>query len=312
MGTGKRLQILLSTYNGERYLREQLDSFVAQTMFEQVSVLVRDDGSTDGTVKILREYQDRYGFEVILGENLGVTESMWTLLHNSDASCDYFAFSDQDDVWLPHKLELACSTLEKQDVVLPLLFASKSRIVDETLQYLGSSVEVRRDVCYYNAMVQNVTPGHTQVFNRVIRDSLLGKGQENIHVIDWWLYLVASGTGKVLFADEETVLHRQHGNNAVGYETNVFKKILNRLRSVRAKKGNAISLQLSAFYDRYADQMPSEYRAETEAYFANMDSISGRLRYVTSCRAFRQERVENWVFKVLYILGKYKNPKVSN
>lgn len=309
METDKRVQILISTYNGEKYLREQLNSFLNQTLFERVSVLIRDDGSTDSTVQILCEYQKKYGFKVILGENVGITESMWILLRHSDPAYDYFAFSDQDDVWLPRKLEISCSLLDNQDQLLPLLFASGSRIVDKSLNYLGSSIKIKRGVSYYNAMVQNVAPGHTQVFNRAMRSSLLSKGQDNIHVIDWWLYLVASGTGRVLFCEEATVLHRQHGENVIGYETNAIKKTVHRLKSARLKKGNAISVQLRAFYNRYQDQMPPEYKLETENYFKNLDAFYDRLHYILTCHAYRQEKTENLAFKILYLFGKYKIDK---
>lgn len=306
METDKKIQVLLSTYNGARYLPEQLDSITQQTIFNQVSVLIRDDGSSDTTADILHEYSERFGFEVIYGDRLGVTESMWELLRRSDNTSDYFAFCDQDDVWLPHKLEAACKALDGRETNIPLLYASKSRIVDEALNYLGSSTGVRRGVSYYNAMVQNVTPGHTQVFNRALRDSLMEKGSDGIHVIDWWLYLVASGIGKVIFNEEETVLHRQHGKNAVGFETTVIKKILRRMRFVRSGKGNAISLQIKAFYRRYADLIPEEYRAETESYLSNLNSFFNRFRYISSCRVYRQERIEDFIFKCLYLLGKYK------
>lgn len=305
MGIDKRVQILLSTYNGERYLREQLDSIVAQTVFGQLSVLIRDDGSKDSTRDILREYQKLYGFALIYGENVGITQSMWVLLQHSDPAYDYFSLSDQDDVWLPNKLEQACMALSQAESELPVLFASRSRIVDERLQQLGHSTAVHRGVSFYNAMVQNVTPGHTQVFNRTMRASLLEKGQHDIHVIDWWLYLVASGVGRVLFFDEETVLHRQHQKNSVGFETNMFKKTMRRLREVHNKKGNAISFQLEAFYRLYADQLSCEYRAETEAFLSQMNSIKDRFKYIIRCHAYRQERLEDWVFKSLYLFGKY-------
>jgi glycosyltransferase involved in cell wall biosynthesis len=100
----KKIQILLATYNGERYLREQLDSFLALDNYEQVKVLVRDGGSTDGSLRILAEYEEHHGFEVIRGENAGFTACMFELFRRSDPACAYFATSDQDDVWLPDKL----------------------------------------------------------------------------------------------------------------------------------------------------------------------------------------------------------------
>ena len=107
----KEVEILLSTYNGEKHLREQLDSFVSLENFSSVKVLIRDDGSTDSTREILCEYRDKHGFEVIFGENIGLNLSLHQLILAADKEMKYFAFSDQDDVWLPDKLTRAISSL---------------------------------------------------------------------------------------------------------------------------------------------------------------------------------------------------------
>src|SRR5471030_507539 len=98
MGTDKNIQILMTTYNGEKYLKEQLDSFTLLEGFEKIKVLIRDDGSNDNTVKIAEEYKKKYGFEIIRGENIGITNSIFELFKNSDKNCELFAISDQDDV----------------------------------------------------------------------------------------------------------------------------------------------------------------------------------------------------------------------
>jgi len=308
MQTDKYIQILLSTYNGEKYLREQLDSIIRQENYKDISVLIRDDGSTDGTRNILREYSEKYGFSVLYGENVGVNRSMWILLENSDPNCAFFALSDQDDVWLEDKLLVALSMLKREDCSKPLLFASLSQITDENLNQTGSTIEPRH-ISYYNAMVQNVLPGHTQVFNLAMRSLLLDRGAEDMHVVDWWMYLTASATGKVLFANRYTVLHRQHGGNAVGYQMGFYKKIICKLRNILIGKGNSISVQLNAFYKHYAEVMPDEFKHETEDYISSMGTLVQRIGYVCRCKAFRQERIETFLFKLLYILGKYKIPK---
>ena len=119
----KKTQILLSTYNGEKYLHEQLDSFLSLDGYENIRVLIRDDGSHDGTVSILKKYRDQYGFELILGDNLGVNRSVFELLKSADLSCDMFALSDQDDVWLPHKINSALQALSTYDSGIPMLFS---------------------------------------------------------------------------------------------------------------------------------------------------------------------------------------------
>ena len=300
------IQIIMSTYNGAHYLREQLDSILNQKAYSRVKVLIRDDGSTDGTVSILKEYAEQYNFELLIGQNLGVTGSIRALLQASDDRCKYFSISDQDDVWLPDKLTCALEHLEHESPELPLLFGSLSHVVDAKLHDLGSSVQPIKGVSYYNAMVQNVTAGHTQVFNRTLRNLLLLGDFENVHVVDWWIYLTASGLGKVIFADQFTVLHRQHGNNEVGCVTNPLQRTWKRLRSLREGKGNAITIQLQAFYQQYGMRLPDDFQLETLRYLDCQDSIIRRIQYAMTCHAYRQETIENILFKILYIMGKYQ------
>ena len=103
----KKIEILLSTYNGEKYLREQLDSFISLENYSDVKVLIRDDGSTDSTRAILEEYRIQHGFEVILGDNIGLNASMHLLMLAADRECEYFAFSDQDDSRWDKQVSLA-------------------------------------------------------------------------------------------------------------------------------------------------------------------------------------------------------------
>lgn len=305
MVLGKRFQILLSTFNGEQYLRDQLDSYLQLDNVEQCCVLIRDDGSSDSTPEILQEYSVNYGFLIEYGQNRGITESYLWLLQNRDMSCDYFAFSDQDDVWLPPKLCIAMNMMEKLPPDRPVLFGSLSHIVDRELQDLGSSTFPTRGISYFNAMIQNVIPGHTQVINNCLADLLLERGFADIHVIDWWFYLVASSVGTVLFYQEYTVLHRQHGNNAVGVQKALLPNLLRRLQYIREGRGNAFSRQLWSFYQRYCDLLSQEYLDETTRFFSHMGSFFSRERYLSHCRVYRQGRGENLLFRMLYLLGKY-------
>ncbi|MCI8476801.1 MAG: glycosyltransferase [Oscillospiraceae bacterium] len=306
-GTGKRIQILLSTYNGETYLKEQLDSFLSLENFSVCNVLIRDDGSTDRTRSILREYEKRKDFKIYYGENIGITKSYYWLLQNSDQLCEYFAFSDQDDVWLPNKLKLAIDALDECPPNIPVLFASATQIVDAELRCLNSRGVVKNcRISYYNAMVQNVLPGHTQVMNRKLREVILQQGYDDIHVIDWWYYLVASGIGVVKYCSECTVLHRQHDGNAVGMQKGLFLNIFRRIQYIKEGRGNAFSKQLYAFYMRYKSMLPEEYSLETEAFLGHLPSVRLRLRYIVTGKVYRQGLMETWIFKLLYVLGKYK------
>ena len=299
------IQILLSTYNGEQYLRQQLDSYLAMEHFDRCCVLIRDDGSTDRTRDILRQYEEREEFQVVYGKNMGVIDSYQWLLKNSNSSCSYFAFSDQDDVWLPDKLTTALKQLELYSPEEIILFASCSCVTDAKLNPIDKTLEPIRGVSFFNAMVQNVLPGHTQIFSRALRNCLAKGGLENAESVDWWVYLTASALGTILFSPLCTVLHRQHGNNAVGYRQSFLEKFSRRLRYIRQGKGGAISRQIAAFYALYGDVLVDEYCQEAVCYLKGLQTFPKRISYLRSCRVYRQQHGDDWKFRLLYLLGKY-------
>lgn len=307
METGKRIQILLSTYNGERYLREQLDSFIKQDNYSEIKILIRDDGSEDGTAEILREYEDKEGFEILYGLHVGITSSYKLLLQKRDKSCEYIAFSDQDDVWLPNKLTIAIQKIEScSNPEIPTLFASRSLIVNEQLAPIGKSILPVYGLSFFNAMVQNICPGHTQVMNRKLCDWLQRGDISRAHALDWWTYLLASGAGQVVFSEECTVLHRQHKRNAVGYQLDPVRLFFTRLKRVRSNEAPQITRQLKYFVSDYRDIIFEQYRLEAERFIDSQDSIRSRIAYAMAGKCFRQTWVESLLVRCLYITGKYR------
>lgn len=154
-------------------------------------------------------------------------------------------------------------------------------------------------------MIQNVLPGHTQVFNSQLRDELRDHGILEAHVVDWWAYLTASARGKIIFSEEYQVLHRQHSRNAVGYQLGAFKRFWKKLSYLRSGKGNAISRQLKAFAKIYNNELPQEYQQELNNYLEGLGNFSCRLNYLKKSRVYRQEKKEDWKFRLLYLVGKY-------
>lgn len=301
----KTIQILLSTYNGEKYLREQLDSFINQKNIN-LRVLIRDDGSEDGTVEILREYQEKFGFEVVYGKNIGVNSSIYELLKLADKSVDYFAISDQDDYWHDEKLFAGVQKLELLDNSIPLLYGSRISITDELLNHIFYSDELRRNVSLYNAMTQNVLPGHTQIFNNTLRELVLTAPIDDVIVIDWWLYLIAAGTGTVIYDERAFAKHRQHGNNAIGYQRHGIRTMVNRIKRLRRGQANAISKQIHSFYLCFFRLIKEEYKKELMLYLGSLSSFPKRLRYIINAKAYRQTPFETFLYKFLYLIGKYK------
>ena len=303
--SNKKIQILLSTYNGESFLREQLDSYLGLDNYGDVKVLVRDDGSTDSTLEILAEYEEKYGFEIIRGQNIGLNASMYALIEARDRNCEYFSFSDQDDVWLKDKLSRAVNALDNADSDIPTLYASCSNLTDEELNITGHTLIPKKKLSFYNAMVQNVCPGHSEVCNRSLAEIIERSFSDKIMIFDYWVYLIASAFGGVIFDSNPTTLYRQHRTNAIGCEHSRLKILKTRVARVKTRQSAKNALQLKALYDIHKDTLPEEYKHEIEEFFSSQKGLLPRLKYLTHSRAYRQTGIETLIFKLMYLFGRY-------
>lgn len=219
----KKIQVLMSTYNGEKYLKEQIDSILNQEDVE-VSLLIRDDGSKDQTIKIIEEYVKQYNnVEFYQGENLGSAKSFMDLVMNSD-EVNYYAFSDQDDVWDKNKLKVAIEKLEKTENI-PAQYISATKVVDEELNILEIK-KVSGNFTFEGEMIQNFAVGCTQVLNKELRDIIKLYNPEYIIMHDSWITRVCYAIGGTVIIDENAYIkYRQHNDNVVGYKPNKFKKL---------------------------------------------------------------------------------------
>lgn len=304
----KRLQILLSTYNGGRYLREQLESFrpIAQTW--PYCVLIRDDGSTDDTRAILEQYAAEENISVVFGENVGLNESYGWLVRHRDPTCDYYAVSDQDDRWMEGKAETALELLSKIGKKEgPILFASRSVITDHGMRPIGITKTPARGLSFYNAMLQNSCPGHTMILNRELMVLVERYFHPDMLNFDWWVYLTAASFGKVIFSPKPTVYHRQHKENTVGIGGKIkgpafFQRAVKTLRG----DGRKVAKQLAAFWACTRGELPPAYQNELEAFLSGQTRIRMRLKYFVTAKAFRQSRLDTFLFRWAYLLGAYR------
>lgn len=220
------VEILLATFNGGKFLKQQLNSLQNQT-YNQWKLIVFDDGSTDDTLKILNDFRNKSSNKVEIhlnasGAARGPLKNFNALILVSKA--DYVAFCDQDDVWLPTKLEHSFNflkNLEKNFGNLPILVHSDLIIADENLNVVRNSM-IRTQKFNYSSnktiaqlLVQNCVTGCTMFANRALL-KLCGNISQEAIMHDWWLALLACAFGKLEFLDEATIYYRQHGGNTVG------------------------------------------------------------------------------------------------
>jgi glycosyltransferase involved in cell wall biosynthesis len=225
----------MSTYNGGKFLSEQLESIHNQT-HKNWRLVISDDGSSDNTLTIAKQFQDKWEsdrLEIRQGPQQGFCQNFLSMACDKSIRADLYAFSDQDDVWMPDKLERAVSYFDKSDKSqLPRAYGTRTQIVDDTLQPLGLSPEFTLPRSFRNALVQNISGGNTQVFNFVAKQLLEQAGLQKVISHDWWLYQLVTGAGGIFHYDPvPSVLYRQHPGGIVG-SNNSFRSKIKRLRYV--------------------------------------------------------------------------------
>lgn len=305
-GTMNRILVLMSTYNGEAYLREQIDSILFQS--ETADILIRDDGSSDQTISILEAYEKQYPqITVIHGKNVGVVRSFFELLHHAQGY-EYYAFGDQDDIWMEDKLAYAIKALDQMDASKPALYASCSLLVDNDGKALGTTQKCLRELSFYNVLIQNIMPGHAQVFNQAMADFVNRHPVDVSHVVvhDFWLALLAISFGQVSFDNEPHTYYRQHTTNEIGYGHGAFGWLTERLRRVMKAKAKEITRQDQEFYDHFARSLTSDQLYELTNLLKSQRNFFTRLNYLCHAKVYRQKKTETMLFYILYLLGGYR------
>ncbi|MBR3943447.1 MAG: glycosyltransferase family 2 protein, partial [Clostridia bacterium] len=224
------------TYNGGKYLNEQLDSLFSQTV-QDFEILVRDDGSTDNTTDILHQYAKKYPNRIRININnppSGNAKDNFFLLMQ-DASSDYIMFCDQDDCWLPNKIELTLKEMQSLPQNKPALVHTDLTVADENLNTIRKSFyrmqhyEHRMKLTLNKALAQNTVTGCTTMINKCLCDMAKNTNHKDIIMHDWWLAAIASAFGNVKAVKQPTILYRQHGKNSVGAKS--FSQSLRMVKS---------------------------------------------------------------------------------
>lgn len=222
-----KVTILMSTYNGEQFLEEQIESIQQQT-FTDWELLIRDDGSKDQTPSIIKKFAEKDDRIVFINpnnrENIGVIQSFHSLLKHQPS--DYYFFSDQDDVWLPNKLQIQLEEAKKYSTYLPLLVYTDLTIVDQHLQVKHESM-IRTQSNHANTtllqeITENTVTGGVSMINHALADLWTGEEKYPLLMHDWYLALLATAFGKLVYIDQPGELYRQHSSNVLGART--FRK----------------------------------------------------------------------------------------
>lgn len=303
-----KIAILLCTHNGEAFLKEQLDSFAAQT-WDNWCLVVSDDNSTDQTRHILGEYQRQWPagrLTVRSGPAKGVAENFMAVTRSVQGQADYYAWSDQDDVWHPDKLERAVQWLQGIPVDTPALYCGRTQLVNSDNQSIGRSPLFSKKPSFANALMQNIGGGNTMVFNQAACKVLAETSISTVWAYhDWWAYIIITGCGgQVHYDPEPSLRYRQHGNNTVGSNVGRSARFarLRELLKGRFQSWNTLNVQALQKHQR---RLTHEH-AETFRLFAEARQrpLPMRLLQFKRSGVYRQRCLDNLGLVLAAILGK--------
>ncbi len=305
----KAIAVLLSSYNGEKYIGEQINSILNQEINEcELFLIIRDDGSTDSTVGTLEKYAaSNPNISIIKGENKGLVASFFELLsYAREADYDFYAFSDQDDYWCQGKLRIAIDSLREKEE--PCMYASCSEVADMALNATGKTTQKKhRDITFYNSAIQNFCPGHNQVLNKALADFVLKNTvyEKDIYSQDLWITNVAALTGEIIFDNTPHTLYRQHINNQLSYGKGKLGWIKDHINRLKKQEGKKITTQLECFSRQYKDYLSEEQENEIRRFVEARHNFASRVKYIAGTKLYRQKSSETIIFKLLYIFGGY-------
>lgn len=300
-----RVAVLLSTYNGARFLAEQLESLARQSGVE-VLLHARDDGSSDATPAILREWAGRWPrlADLTIGENLRPAASFLTLLRTAPGDAEYFAFCDQDDVWHPDKLARGVAAIAGEGG--PALYCSNVALVDEALAPLGPAPR-NGDTRFVHLLFENIAFGCTVVMNRAARDLIAAHDPGAAAVMhDWWCALVVAAFGRIHYDPRPGVSYRQHGGNTVGQQGPLVQFAREARRFLRGARGfYRIHAQAQALLRLYGTELPAQHRAVAERLVASKGAVGRRLSYALGGPVVRRRPFDAAVVRGLIAAGWY-------
>ena len=302
-----RVAVLLSSYNGESYIEEQIKSIFSQKDVA-VTLYVRDDGSLDSTVDILKKMSTVYPNMMLeLASNVGFVKSFFCLLSAVPEVFDFYAFADQDDVWLPCKLSAGAEALRLKGADIAGMYCSRTEYVDASLRHLGYSPSYRRDrIGFGNALVQNIATGCTIVMNPSARKLLVDKLPDRCLAHDWWVYLVVSAFGFVILDEVPHIKYRQHGGNVVGVSTSFLQSSIKRARRFFGSLSeNKMSSQLSEFRRIFGSMIRPEQLSCVDKILSAERGWWDRIFLVFSFFYWRQSLFDGLLLRVVILVGRF-------
>ena len=298
-----KVAVLLSTYNGSKYIKEQIDSILSQEGVN-IDIYIRDDGSTDETVNIIYEYKSNNIF-LTEGKNIGVGNSFMELLYSVPEIYDYYAFADQDDIWSEKKIRIAIEVLQKNK---KHLYASNQELIDKSGKSLGLRYE-KNKIIHLNPIAileQNQIAGCTMVFDGFLKRQLdLNQPSKELlanRIHDVWVAMVASLFDSIIYDERAFIKYRQHDDNVVGaYAYGMKYDIKSKIMKIRNREQRSGRSLLAKMVYKYWPEIVCQDRVLFAAANANkMKNKCALIANVQKLRFYSKESTGGLILKILF------------
>ena len=286
------LAILMCTFNGEVFLEEQLDSIQNQD-YKNWTLYVNDDCSRDKTLDILKRYQKKWGVKKLIirrGPQKGFQQNFLQIICDKKINADLYFLSDQDDVWMPHKLSHTIKKISKLDPLKPILYCARTTYISsDAKRILGYSDHFSKRPSFQNAIVQSIAGGNTMAFNNPLKKIMKQFKGASIVSHDWWLYILNELTeGQTFYDPESTILYRQHPNSLIGSNTGLMAKLRRLGMLLRGTYRHYNSIHLEALRQIYASSSKRNIRIINDFLNLRDKGLRQRVGMIKTLGLYRQ------------------------
>lgn len=299
----KKVAVILSTYNGEKYLKEQMDSLISQKDVD-ITLFVRDDGSKDSTSQIIQEYSNQLEILFFQEENLGFERSfMEAVLKTQDYHFDAYAFCDQDDIWYEDKLSKGIEYITSQGKNSPILYCSNQQIIDEQGQFVRDEGDKRNDITKESSLFALNQRGCVMIWNDLLHQHLVASYQkihsnEFIPAHDTWITVLAYSVGQVYFDNSKTMGYRVSTHNTAGSYigfTGRLSYIWKKLKTVYNKRKHQ-RMQIAQLLFSYLESMPKIDKEYISKFLNSQQSIAKAFQFAFSSGSYFKGMSRKWIY----------------
>ena len=299
----KKVAIVMSTYNGEKYIEEQLESLFRQT-YKNIEIYVRDDGSKDKTVEILKKYETQGKIHLYARENKGFIKSFFECLSYCE-DADYYSFCDQDDVWYEDKVERAVNALNNMDKEKPLLYFSNYDYVNEQLEFISHSNTHKKGPLYTNAIVNYKNMGKNKIINKIARDMMVNSNIEKSCGHDWTAYMIVSAFGDIYYDKVPTLKYRRTGNNVSGGGKGFIAFQIWRIKKFFINDYfKNVKEEIIEFNNIFGDKLTPDKKKVIDMFTSPKYSFSKAMKRVFYPHMFRQKMIDEIFLRFIIFIGK--------